>query len=623
MTPRKSHSPFPVLCSLFILLVAAPAAGSTHTSQRRVHACLPLPDGSLAVGSRGGLTLLDARGKTQQQWTRAQGLPGTQVLSLLARGPRLWVGTDRGVARMDREASTLRRGLSIAGPAVRGMSVFDGALYLATWDGLRRLRPGRQQLQPVPAGGRLRLTSVMAWQGKLYAGSAGRGLWVLRRGKLRPHPASARLPATMVWTLAADPATGRLLVGTLGGAVSLDRAGTVRTLSRADSRVLHVGARGALLGSYGRGLLRLTATGEGQRSGAARPPVGLRFVNTVSRAHGVTCVGTRAGLWVQRGRGALARAPLVQGPPSNDVAALAMDRTRLWVGTFDQGLASLHDGRWQRSKLLPPSARINTIAVQRKPSGVTLWVGTARGLYRVQGSHTRRYGLGDGLRHLEIHTVITLRGGGVLVGTGRGAVLINGQRVEPLGLKQGLPVASIWTAAEAADGSYWLGTSRGLYHWIPTQQRYRRYSVASGHLKEDFITALAVHQGAVFAGTYNSGVTRLQPKADKWVPTHLGGGWVNLNGLSVHDNILHAATMGGLRLRSLADGGAWRTEHHAAPGRDVTAVVFGQGQRWVASRRGLMGSAKSKKVKSEKEPRQGTPPKEPRKEPHPKEPHPG
>ncbi len=154
-------------------------------------------------------------------------------------------------------------------------------------------------------------------------------------------------------------------------------------------------------------------------------------------------------------------------------------------------------------------------------------------------------------------------------------------------------MASVWAALEDRQGGLWLGTSRGLYHWSRALRRYTRYSVSSGHLTDDWVTALTLHDDALYVGTYNAGVSRLTRDAEgQWTSAHLGGGWVNFAGLSVVGKTLYAACMSGLYQRPLetkaGDKILFTRLPRAAPGRDVTAVEPGpKGQLWVASRRGL------------------------------------
>ncbi len=597
MSDRALRVSIIVAAVILTAVQALAAPPMVFTERNRVHACLPLSGGRVLAGSRGGLTLLDGKGTARRAWTRANGLLGTAVFTLHARGDRVWVGTERGLARLSRANGKLQIDLTAASPAVRDIISFDGRLYVATWKGAFSLESGATRLQAVPLArnraNRPRLTSASVFDGALYFGSAGQGIWRLERGALAPSTFGRGLPSKHVWSLAAGRG-GRLYAGTLGGVVAVDSQGRTTPLSTMDARaLLPLSGSSLLVGGYGQGLKRRAA---GRIFTEPGQPDARAFVNTISRDHGTTCVGTRRGLWI-RGRAQKAyRRLLLPGPPSNDISALAADGVRLWVGTFDKGLASITRGRWQRFRGTGDrlDGRVNGLAVERGARGSTLWVATSRGVFRVRANRVQRFGRQHGLRHEEVHSVIALRRGGALAGTARGAVIIRGEKVTPLDVKQGLPVASIWAAAEDDKGVLWLGTSKGLYRWFPKQRRYDRYSVSSGHLKEDYITALALFGGAVYAGTYNSGVTRLVKKGDSLEATHLGGGWVNFGGLRVHAGKLYACTMTGLRTLPLgqACGGggkpcAWRHHRGAAPGRDVTAVVPAAGGLWVASRRGL------------------------------------
>ncbi|HEY6175213.1 MAG TPA: hypothetical protein VIX73_12235, partial [Kofleriaceae bacterium] len=168
------------------------------------------------------------------------------------------------------------------------------------------------------------------------------------------------------------------------------------------------------------------------------------------------------------------------------------------------------------------------------------------------------------------------------------------QRVGPRGLgERGL--GNVWAIAETSAG-LWLGTTTGLYRGPATPwtskagsddaavaDRWQRLSVASGHLRDDWVTALVTRGDVVWAGTYNGGVARIAGDA----ATALGGGWINPSGLRWDGDRLLAATMDGL---VAGDGrtATWTTTP-GLPGRDVTAAVRAGKTLWVATRRGLIG----------------------------------
>jgi ligand-binding sensor domain-containing protein len=142
-----------------------------------------------------------------------------------------------------------------------------------------------------------------------------------------------------------------------------------------------------------------------------------------------------------------------------------------------------------------------------------------------------------------------------------------------------------WALAVGSDGTVWVGTMAGLY--AGRDGTFRRLAVATGDLRDDWVTALVVRGADVFVGTYAGGVTRLTPSGAGFAHAHLGGGYINPGGLVFIGGQLHAATMEGLLVRGTDDTGAWHALTSAAPGRDVTAVRSAGGALWVASRRGI------------------------------------
>ncbi|MDB4998326.1 MAG: hypothetical protein JWM74_5758, partial [Myxococcaceae bacterium] len=306
----------------------------------------------------------------------------------------------------------------------------------------------------------------------------------------------------------------------------------------------------------------------------------------------VRCVATSSELLVSRAGGAW-HAVGAAGIPSNDVSALARSSSivagrpveKLWVGTFDRGLATLESGTWKTIASPVLDAKINAIALESIGGRTIAWVATARGLTRIDGDAITRLTAADGLPSSEVHAVAPLAAGGVIVGTGQGAAIVRAGHVTPIGDKQGLKVRAVWAVAEMPSGLLLVGASNGLYAGHASNAAaWRRWSVASNELADDWVTALAVHGPDVFVGTYSQGVTRIHGiESAHTTSDHLGGGYVNLGGLALLDGTLTAATMSGLLVRPADRAGEFRGIANATPGRDVTAVVPG----WVATRRGL------------------------------------
>lgn len=140
------------------------------------------------------------------------------------------------------------------------------------------------------------------------------------------------------------------------------------------------------------------------------------------------------------------------------------------------------------------------------------------------------------------------------------------------------------TAVQTRGETLYLGTTGGLF--VGQEGKLKRLSVASGHLPDDWVTALAIRDDVVYAGTYNAGVVRLDKATGAWHAQRLGGGYVNPAGLTLDGDTLYVATMDGLLTST--HGSPLATRDRASLGRDVTGIAASPLGTFVASRRGVL-----------------------------------
>lgn len=607
---------------------AAPAPTPTvvHTDPRPLQSCLPAAQGEVWVGGHGGLLRIDRRGKVLQHLTSLSGLPGTRVHTLFGTRDQLLVGTEQGLALLAPSEGRWKVIARRHSAAVHALARHAGAVYVGTQGkGVYRLdsldADGLTSMKQLAGGRALRVTALLADGATLRVASAGRGLWRLAKSGLERQALTPALPSPLVFSLARFG--GKLIVGTLGGVVS-----DGRLIDAADVRALRVFGGTLYLASFGSGLGTLRAGEQAvrwsQKAGRFVAALGLRGKDLCAAGR-KKVVRLRAGAAVST----TPRIGLGAGLQSNNLSALAAVGETLYLGSYDGGLAALRRGR---SRVLHGAdPRIDALVAERRPDGGhRLYVGTARGLFRLDlpagGANrrhdkiaVRRFGRADGLPHQHIHALVRLRDGRIAAGTGRGLAILDGDRVHSIGSKQGLFVSAVWALAEGEGDALWLGTSKGLYRWSSRRRRALRFSVASGHLSDDWVTALTRHGSAIYVGTYNAGVVRLalrsaphddnaatSPAATarkkkvsalaRWQSTRLGGGWINFAGLQVvAKRWLLASTMSGLRATPLDPQGKVGPQTlfplaNAALGVDVTAALPTHDGRslWIASRRGLV-----------------------------------
>jgi ligand-binding sensor domain-containing protein len=582
-----------------VLVASRPAAAANArvlTDLDDANACEPLEGGGLALATGGGLAVVAEDGSTRVL-TAIDGLPDTRVWAVSPEGDSLWVGTEAGAARV-RLMPTLavERTVALAADApVRVVLPTSSGVYFGTWgEGLWRLAPN---------GGAVQHVSAQVFGTRVAALAEHEGSLFVAYADGPPAKLDAKHDPAVLYQVGAAPTHGQalasvpaadgstLLLGDLEGLFRLSN-GPATSLSSVDTRALAPVGGALLVGTYGSGLL------SGSTRGSLRAEAGVpRFVRGVGVLGRLRCAATAEGVFVDASvdGGHAWRKLLLGGPPSNDVTAIAASGERVAVGTFDRGAAIYQRGAFRHVAGLEPSETIEALAWQGQGATERLLLGTAHGLVRVRpDGSAQRLRAADGLPSSTVRAILAISDDRVLVGTDEGLAFVQGDRVTPLAvLPKGAmarplesPMRATWALAAGDDGTIWIGTTAGLYYG--KDGRFRRAAVATGELRDDWVTALAVEGSDVFVGTYSGGVTRLRVGTGRLAASHLGGGYVNPGGLTVLGGELLAATMDGLIVRPKDDdGAAWRPRPGVSPGRDVTAVRKVGDALWVASRRGI------------------------------------
>ncbi len=188
----------------------------------------------------------------------------------------------------------------------------------------------------------------------------------------------------------------------------------------------------------------------------------------------------------------------------------------------------------------------------------------------------------------RLHALLRTVRGELVVGTARGLARLDASGAVQANTDRGGPgAAAVWALAEQADGRLLVGTTRGLFHRVPGGP-WRRASLASGEITDDWVTALLVSHGRIWVGSYAGGVSRLTMRGGRVERSEsLGLRNINPGGLGRIGDAVCAATMQGLFCRCAEGEAEWQVMQDAAPGRDVTGIVRGGGRTFVASRRGL------------------------------------
>jgi ligand-binding sensor domain-containing protein/signal transduction histidine kinase len=487
-----------------------------NTYAAQINALLPDPDGSLWVGTFGGLYRLRPDGQAQRITT-----DNVQALARDRNG-HLWAGTTLGLCQIARDGRVARYktadGLAADG-VMALLAASDGTLWVGTSRGLSRLDSGAS--------------------------------------RLRSFTSSAGVTDKQIGALAEDR-EGNIWIGTdSGGAIEIVRRGLVTYLEQdglVDSRIASIleDRQGNLCVISGHGTVH-TFDGKQFTATRANLPASLRnygwgWNQTWFQDHnGEWWVPTGEGLF--RFPRAMHPSELARSRPlavytkrdglfTSEIFRLFEDsRGDVWIGVVGQPFAALC--RWERTtgrihrysdrRYLPEAA---ASAFAEDAAG-NLWIGFYEGeLLRYRNGRFQKFSPADGIRAGTIRALHRDRNGALWVATSRGgAARIDdaaGERPRFIryGMARGLASEQVLSIAEDLDGRLYFGTGRGVDQLDPRTGNIRHFTAADGLPNNLVNVAYRDRLGFIWFGTL-AGLARFDPRtaafAAKPPAVYIGG----------------------------------------------------------------------------------------------------
>ena len=108
----------------------------------------------------------------------------------------------------------------------------------------------------------------------------------------------------------------------------------------------------------------------------------------------------------------------------------------------------------------------NTIRAVTQTRDGYMWLGTDAGLVRFDGLHSQVFGLEEGLKNLQVSTLMEDSQGILWIGTyGGGVSRMEAGRLTSYSTRDGLAGDSVSCFLETTNGDIWIGTHTGLSSW--------------------------------------------------------------------------------------------------------------------------------------------------------------
>ncbi len=383
---------------------------------------------------------------------------------------RIWAGSYAGLVYQDingdgvahRAADDFQLPAGLAWP----YQAPDGTFWIVAEDSLFRMQGGRPQLKSrVPES--VRLTAMLQDRnGQLWLGTENLGLFRLTdRHGLERMQYDLELPDGRITELLEDT-EGGIWVGTNGGLFRLretlfSNQGKQDGLSADYIRTVMEDHKGRLwIGSSG-GLDRMQH--DGSIKPVLLPSVGsgnsASVMSLGEDAENGVWVGTYAdGLYRIDANGAIEHFNEDNGLPTGNLRSIAIDAQGVvWLGT-QRGVARLQGGHARMLEGEDAPAELTT-ALDSQPG--ELWIGTVEGARVLRGTQIQRIELAD---LGDARTVFGFRrlGSDMWIVSDRGLYRYRDGALARVGLEQGMPVDAVFQMVPDQSGNIWITSNRGM-----------------------------------------------------------------------------------------------------------------------------------------------------------------
>ncbi len=435
---------------------------SKHSAGASVFDLIEDTDGSIWASTREGVFHLRGGKLAREQGLGPPLDTSWNVFSLDASGT-LWVLTRDGLfqrrnGRFVRRACTGPKG----GEILTARRTRDGALWIGTTKGLYRVAEVETAIPGVAAP----IVALLEDRdGVMWAGSWGKGLYRVHRGRAERWSTAQDLPDDFIRTLAEDQ-EGNLWIGMRSGGLGRWREpllvpyGAPEGMIGDYASVVAPGPGGSLwLGTWRGGLYRL---GQGALQSQPLPLPALYFTarSLAFDPQGHLWIGNWEGLFEYDGH-TWRRFGVENESAIRRVSAILFDRSgALWLGSADQGLFRFPEGR---PAAPPPEAMLQgmEITALSESSRGDVWAGTAEGLWRIARKDGQLQ-MAPVFSSVRVHSITEDTRGRIWAAASGALLVITPTKVLVLDERHGLPKHSFYRILEDPGRGFWVSSQHGL-----------------------------------------------------------------------------------------------------------------------------------------------------------------
>jgi signal transduction histidine kinase/ligand-binding sensor domain-containing protein len=462
--------------------------------------------GKLWLATTSGIDIVDKDGAVQRL-TERDGLPSNFANTLFkGKDGKLWAGMRGGLVLLrdgcDASGPGVERAHKNLGPNVTAIAEgSDGALWVSTYTGLRRLLPdGTLSPQLTRANGladRVVFSLASDKAGNIWAGTEGAGAMSIQPTGFMTFSDRDGLRTDRVWSVFGDQAEKMVAITGSedqttwvlnvfdGAAFHSVPAPKVFADQRTwgSNRILIQSRTGAWWGASSKGLCRYAAVTVEKLSGRAPEQCYAQdkvifqiFEDSKSRiwAGAQSPQGDRLLRWDPATNAVITFDDL---PKRSTLAkSFAEDRHgNIWIGQWASSVFR-YDGQRFTSFTTADGVPAGTIFSMLVDSSGRLWMGARSGLAVVDDPgaaafHARTYNQSNGLFNNTVHAILEDRQGFIYAATGAGVDRLNPAtgRFKHFSAADGFARGEVESAFRDKDGNLWFATTQGLSRLVPAE----------------------------------------------------------------------------------------------------------------------------------------------------------